>query len=334
MKPSVHWVGGLHADVIWSNLRHQFGLKGYPEAPAATADIVCFSAGDPFWADPGHPSEFVQTVLHGSARVMIVERHEYGWCNYASGELRVQNAWLGVADYGRDTDVSGGRHAAKHESLARLCREIEPSRLLYFRREYFRGFPYPDFVHPINFHLGPVPKLATFEEFRKRPLDLMCVWGETHDHRRIVGETLKRGLAEGWLRGDVRSPVYAGMPGRLPGGEGYRQPHERARMFVTADGHGLGGGREWELVTTALMVRKRSWMVIPNEFEHGLTCLQWGGANDPDPEGLVELLRAWKDREADLYRVFEAGYHHAVRYHTAEARADYAEERMRDRGWT
>jgi hypothetical protein len=336
LKPSIAWLGGDHADAIWQAVRSEFQPLGYQEAPPQSADIVCFSAGDPFWADPGHSMETVKAVLDRPAqKVVIVERHEYGWSNYENPELRAQNAWLGVESYGRDTDCSGGKHGDKHAALAFLCRTIDPGRLLYFRREFFRHFDYPAFVHPINFCIPPAPPpLKSFEDFQRRPLDLMCIWGETHDHRRIIANTLKGQVAGGWLKADIRSPVYAGDVGRLPGGEGYRRPHERARLFVTSDGHGLGGGREWELITTLAMIRKRSWMILPHDFVHAETCLEWGAANNPDSGGLVDTLVTWLADHRKLYGVYERGYVHALKFHTARARAEYVEEKMRERGWT
>ena len=333
---SIGYISGQRSDAIFREIRGEMKHHGFTERDTNQADIVIISAGDPFWADPGHSDARVNEILaREGQKVVIIERHEYGWPNYASAENRRHTAHLGVEEYGLGIEA-GGQCPHKegwHRPLSRLVREISKSRLLYFRREFYEGYDYPEWIRPTNFPLGPSPAKFSHESFVARPLDLMCVWGETHPHRKIIADALRGAVAEGWLKADIRSPVYNGDAGRLPGGDGYRKPHERACIFVTSDGHGLGGGREWELLTTSVMLRKRSWMKFPHDFVHGETCLLFGDPLNPDPVGLLDLLRRMIQDRDRLYEIYSRAYDHATEFHTTYARCQDIVAAMKEKRW-
>lgn len=331
IRPKICFLHPTHADGIWGYYRTKFGDLGFDHVGYDQADILCFTAGEPFWTDNRYRDYIIDYALNSTVKVMIVDKHEYGWMNYTEEQRRC-NAWLGTGSYGVNTVVAGANHREHNSSLIRLCENIDHDRLIYFRREYFRDVNYPSFIHPTNFAITCIPHVVSYEEFSSRPFDIMCAWGETHVHRQIIGSALKMMVADKTISGDIRSPVYVGDPGRIPP-ESYRQTHASARLFMTADGNGCGGGREWDLITTSAMIRKRSWMVLPHEFVHGETCLEFGTPDDPRPDELKEILAEWKDRKRELYDIYLAGHEHASKYHTIDARCAFAIERMKWRGW-
>lgn len=335
-KPGIWW-SGIPTDGIYNVFKGSLQERGYnPEGNDSA--IVAFSAGDPFWADHPHDRDMIKKVAKDLRRkVMIFERHEYGWCNYTP-ELRRQNAWLGVPEYGRDTEVSGGKHAEKHrffhDFVQTLVAQIPLGRkLIYLRREYFADFPYPSYVHPESFHVQCVPQPPSFEQWMARPFDVICVWGETHPHRKIIAEALREAAGRGLFRAEIRSPVYGGQPGRLPDGDAYRQFHEQGRIFIESDGHGLGGGRSWELITTLAMARKRSHMVVRNDWVGDHSCLEFGTPDDPRPEELIQTICEWLAKPEELYRLFRRGHGLAGALHNYGAQGSYLEMLMGKHGF-
>lgn len=336
-KPAIRWVEPPGEGIMWV-LRNGMTEHGFPVGDSK-APIVCFSAGDPFWRDQPHDHVAMAQVLNDlTKKVIIVEKHEYGWSNYAYPHIRQECAWLGVENYGATCEVSSGTHGHRHLPMTEFVRSLVRQRaegrdLIYFRREFFRDYPYPSFVYPINFSIPCIPPVVTYDEWKSRPLDVICVWGETHDHRRLIGESLRKAVANDWFKGEIRSPVYAGDEGRLPGGEGYRTFHAQGRLFLESDGHGLGGGRSWELINTLGMVRKRSWMLIRDDFHHGDTCLEFGTPDDPKCDEMIDTIRDWLARPRELYDVYRRGHEHAARHHHNGSNADFLEYLMAQRGW-
>lgn len=336
-KPAIRWVEPPGEGIMWT-LRNGMTEHGFPQGDASSP-IFVFSCGDPFWRDQPYDHIAMQYVLSDiTKKVVIVDKHEYGWSNYADEAIRKECAWLGVPEYGKTCNVSGGTHGQKHRPMNDFVRRLVDQRsdgrqLLYFRREFFRDYPYPSFVYPINFSIPCIPPTVTYEEWQARKWDVICVWGETHDHRRIIADALRRGIANGWFTGEIRSPVYAGDSGRLGGGDEYRNFHQQGRLFLESDGHGLGGGRSWELITTLGMVRKRSWMLIRDDFHHGDTCLEFGEPDDPKCDEMLDTIRYWLAKPRELYDVYIRGHEHASRHHHNGSNADFLEYLMQQRGW-
>lgn len=331
-KPAIHWT--MRADDgIYACFRDSLKERGYPLG-GIDAPIVAFSAGEPFWSNPGHDPVVLDRVLGNRAQtVLVVERHEFGWANYADPARRAENAWLGVPNYGMTTDVAGGTQGHRHQVFGNFVRNLvsDRRRLIYLRREYFADYPYPSFVHPCNFRVNAEPPIPTFEEWQARPHDVVCAWAVTNPFRETLGFALKKAVERGWFKGEIRSPATRGTPERVGEGDTYRKWHESGRIFIEADGHGLGGGRSWELITTLAMARKRSHMRIRDDWRHGWSCLEFGTPDDARADEMLDVLAEALRRPRDLYEIFRAGYEHA-RLHTWSGQADYLEGLLRRHG--
>lgn len=336
-KPAIFWSGRTN-DGIFASFRDAMTDRGYPQGNE-DAMIVAFSAGDPFWKAQNHDENLFRAILADMRRrVVIVERHEYGWANYENPNLRAQNAWLGAHHYGRDTDVAGGKWGDLHEPIATFVRKLADQRVfgrkfVYLRREFFADYPYPEFVHPCSFKVDVKPDLPSFEEWIARPFDVVCVWGETHPHRKVIADAVRDAAARGLFKAEVRSPVYHGDQKRLPDHVAFRDFHRCGRIFIESDGHGLGGGRMWELSTTLAMFRKRSHMVLRHDFIDGQSCVDFGTPNDPCVDSMIAKLCDWIARPRDLYDLFRRAHGHAWAWHSGPAQAEYLEAVMHKHGF-
>jgi len=332
-KPTIYWTPQPQ-DGICNAFRMALKERGFSEGDVRSP-IVAFSAGEPFWSDPGHDDAVLRHVLaHREQAVLIVERHEFGWSNYLDSARRAENAWLGVANYGMTTDVSGGTHGHRHLRFGNFVRNLvaDQRRLIYLRREYFADYPYPTFVHPCNFAASPLHPLASFAEWQERPFDVMCAWAVTNPFRDELGQALHRAVEKGWFKGEIRSPATRGTEARVHEGDAYRRWHLNGRIFIEADGHGLGGGRSWELISTLAMARKRSHMRVRDDWRHGWSCLEFGTPDAARPDEMVDVIVNALRRPGDLYEIYRAGHENAAR-HTIAGQGEYLETLMQRHGW-
>lgn len=333
--PTMHWVHGSHPDGIFNSLFHGLQGLGFPGV-GEDAEIVVLSAGAPYWQHPGHDRPYLERLLETDQRVIVTEMHEYGWGTYNTPALVDQFAWMARPDYGQGIEIHGKRWEGEHGPLRDFLVTLvatQPDRLIYLRREVFRGWPYPDgLVWPVNFTLQAAhDSPPNREQFLTRPFMIKCAWGETNPVRAQIARRLE--LLVKSFSGEIRSPVYIGDTGRLPPGAGYVDWHKDAKLFVTADGHGLGGGREWELIPHLAMLRKQSLMVVHDDFVDQETCLQFGTPDDCHLDEMEAKLR-WVEEEPEaIWAIHEKAYHHAHRHHTLEGQAEYVASIMAARGW-
>lgn len=334
--PPLFWYSpiGTMDSCIYRRWMQFFTQVGHPSVPLAKAEIAMVSAGDPFWGPFTHNGEALAKMEERrDLKLVVIEKHEYGWSNYDKAH-RDRNAWMVTGRYGEMNDIPGQddkrpMHQPLVDFLTRWTAAGRP--LIYFRREYFRDFVYPVEVRPVNFVVEPTMPLFSKEQFLARPLDLICVWGETHPHRKIIADALREAACAGKFKAEIRSPVWNGDAGRISGPK-YRQFHELGRIFVTSDGHGLGGGREWELITTAMMLRKQSHMVIRDDWEPGVAMVEFGSPEDPRPEEAVEQVRMLAEDPERAYAIYEAGWHTAQQ-HTIQGAHRYFIRTLNEEGW-
>ena len=94
-----------------------------------------------------------------------------------------------------------------------------------------------------------------------------------------------------------------------------------------------GGGvtpppRYYEIVACrALLISDPPETVIPNNFEQGRHAVFCRG----DLRDLADLVRYYVSNDAEREAMVSEGYHHLLKYHTCERRADYFLECCRRR---
>ncbi len=187
------------------------------------------------------------------------------------------------------------------------------NKVIYFMRKMDKTKQYPPYVYPIEHIIECDFPLVTKEELFNREYDVCFVGNESPQRREAAYK----------LQQQFKCDFYWTSENEKLSHEQWIKRHYNAKMFLESDGGGYGSERPFKLMSTAPMLRQKNTMLRINDWQSGIDCLDIS-----DTYVIGELL---KDKDW-LYEVYINGHNKLKAYFTAEYRAKYILDVLKQNG--
>lgn len=226
-----------------------------------------------------------------------------------------------------------------------FVKDKEPT--VYFKRELLsKDISAAANVYPIEFPcIFPIPAIQTQEEFNKRPIELLFVWGHSHELRRATQGNIflnssksGYGVVDNFYHFEQATKEYKRIWATIQTPHYSRIPMEQvlfingqSKLSLSLPGAGAKCFRMTESSINAVMVMREDGMEYSFPWIHGINCIKIPMAEDfEEVRGVKNTWKVIDTIEAalqrtDLYQIYANGVENCAKYSVERYCTEYLE---------
>lgn len=300
-------------------------MRFYFISPIGALSPGLFSSFEKTFIEKGH------TIVNDvkGAEIIFFDSHSgylpYNWeeLNYVTVN-RLPVAYFDAFDYHSDSskhwfgfnnwsELRGLLHQDWAKFLFIAKDRCKP--FIYFMRKMQTNAHYGSLVRPLELcqyadHNFPP---TTKEELSSRPFDICWIGAKSIRRENMVYSLLS----------DSRLKVkYIFTEERIPHHQ-WLDEHRSAKLFLEADGGGVGSERPYQLMTISTMLKQKNHQLIVNDFEDGVDCLKAGDENGKATNGDIDRILEVVNSPDKLFSIYTNGIQKINTFFSEEHRANY-----------
>lgn len=188
-------------------------------------------------------------------------------------------------------------------------------KLVYFMRKMLKNVEYPSYVFPYEKVLMNEFPLTTSQELSSRPIEIFFC-GNTSPQRESVCSELSKHFKCDFSLGQQKISH-----------EDWLNRARQSKLFLTADGGGVSDERPYQLITISPMLRQKNQHLQVHPFKDYINCLE---VSEHPTQEEIEGIKAVLGDPEYLFEIYESGIEYMREHYSAEARANYILEVLKE----